>query len=177
MKRYLRLFGCVSLAIVALAFAVAPAAASTVVLDVTQAFQNMTIARAVVEPCQSTTILALATITINGAFHITVLSDNTFWTTFTGTGNFTLVPGKFTGLDLTSGTFSTFKPNLKLVSYTGHVTIWDGANGNLQNQAFTSTLEGHATGTDGSTLNFHDVMHLSVSASGIVLSFDSPTCA
>jgi hypothetical protein len=81
----------------------------------------------------------------------------TGWATFTATGTFT-----FAGADG--------------VNFTGRFTAWDGQNFNLQNFAATSILRVKGTGSDGSSLTFHDVAHISVSASGITLSFDKPTC-
>jgi hypothetical protein len=81
----------------------------------------------------------------------------TGWATFTATGTFT-----FAGADG--------------VNFTGRFTAWDGQNFNLQNFAATSILVINGTGSDGSSLTFHDVAHMSVSASGITLSFDKPTC-
>ncbi len=56
----------------------------------------------------------------------------------------------------------------------------DGASGNLNNFAATSILVIHATGSDGSTVTFHDVMHITVltttSPPTVVSSFDMPTC-
>ena len=40
----------------------------------------------------------------------------------------------------------------------------------------TSTFSVHATGTDGSTISFHEVAHFGVSATGVVVSFDKPVC-
>src|SRR6266851_3308297 len=62
------------------------------------------------------------------------------------------------------------------VNFSGRFTTWDGQNFNLQNFAATVILVVHGTGSDGSSLTFHDVAHMSVSASGMTLSFDKPTC-
>jgi hypothetical protein len=61
------------------------------------------------------------------------------------------------------------------VTFTGHFMNWDGENFSLQNFAAISTFVIHGTGSDGSSV-FHEVAHFSVSASGITLSFDKPTC-
>ena len=112
-----------------------------------------------INPC--TGVLGTLTITYNGVAHSTFLTSGvgagTGWATFTATGTFT-----FVGVDG--------------VTFTGRFTTWDGQNFNLKNFAATSTFVVHGTGSDGSSLTFHDVAHFSVSASGSTLSFDKPTC-
>ena len=112
-----------------------------------------------VQPC--TGVPGTLTITYNGVAHFTVLTSGvgagTGWATFTATGTF-----NFVGSDG--------------VNFSGRFTTWDGQNFNLQNFAATSILHINGTGSDGSSLTFHDVTHMSVSASGIMLSFDKPTC-
>ncbi|MDE3228276.1 MAG: hypothetical protein KGO05_00215, partial [Chloroflexota bacterium] len=93
-----------------------------------------------------------ATITIiyNGQMHGTMLTAGqgagTSWFTGTQTGTFTAVP-----LDAT------------LPTYTGHQTVWFGDNNNLRNGSETSTFTVHAVGSDGSSFDFHDVAHASLS--------------
>jgi hypothetical protein len=133
-------------------------------ISVTQTFHNATQTFVppdpnAVQPC--TGVLGTLTITYNGVAHSTFLTSGvgagTGWATFTATGTFT-----FAGADG--------------VNFTGRFTAWDGQNFNLQNFAATSILRVKGTGSDGSSLTFHDVFHLSVSASGITLFFDKPTC-
>jgi len=128
-------------------------------VSVTQTFHNATQSFPSPNPC--TGALGTLTLTENGVAHFTFLTSGvgagTGWGTFTATG--TLVFAQVDG-----------------VIFTGHFTAWDGQNFNLQNFAATSILVVHATGTDGSSLTFRDVFHISVSASGITLSFDKPTC-
>jgi hypothetical protein len=133
-------------------------------ISVTQTFHNATQTFVppdpnAVQPC--TGVLGTLTITYNGVAHSTFLTSGvgagTGWATFTATGTFT-----FAGADG--------------VNFTGRFTAWDGQNFNLQNFAATSILRVKGTGSDGSSLTFHDVAHISVSASGITLSFDKPTC-
>ncbi len=107
---------------------------------------------------------ATVTLTYDGAFHVTVLTSGvgmgTGWATFTGTGTFTLA-------------------QVDGVTFTGHFTAWDGQNFNLQNFAATAILVIHGTGSDGSSLTFHDVSHITVLAGpppSVVVSFDKPTC-
>lgn len=106
---------------------------------------------------------AALTLTYNGQFHATELTAGagagTFWVTGTQTGMFVAAP-----LDTS------------LPTYTGQFTTWFGDNNNLHNGSETSTFTVHATGSDGSSFTFHDVAHVSVSATGITNSFDKPTC-
>ncbi len=108
------------------------------------------------------------TVTFNGVFHVTFLNSGvgagTGWGTFTNTGTFVFTP---------------FDPTLP--TFTGKLTGWDGFSFNLNNFAATGIFVVHATGSDGSTITFHDVMHITVigpltSSPNIVVSFDKPTC-
>jgi hypothetical protein len=108
------------------------------------------------------------TFTFNAVFHVTFLTSGvgagTGWGTFTQTGTFVFTP---------------FDPTLP--TFTGMLTGWDGFNFNLNNFAFTSIFVVHATGSDGSTLTFHDAMHITIlnplsSNPNIVVSFDKPSC-
>lgn len=127
----------------------------------TQTFHNATDSFATPNPC--TGVPSTVTETYDGAFHATLLTSGqgagTFWATGTMTGDFLLTPDDAT------------QP-----SYSGHFTEWFGDNDNLHNGTQTATLAVHGTGSDGSTLLFHEVAHLSVSASGITIAFDKPTC-
>ena len=107
---------------------------------------------------------ATITITYNGQMHATQLTAGkgagTFWVTGTQTGTFSAIPTDTT-----------------LPTYSGHTTSWFGDNNNLRNGSETSTFSVHAIGSDGSSFNFHEVAHYSVSASGITTTFDKPTCS
>lgn len=133
-------------------------------ISVTQTFHNAVQTfvppdQNAVQPC--TGVPGTLTITFNGVAHSTVLTSGagagTGWFTFTATGTFI-----FVGSDG--------------VNFSGRFTAWDGANVNLKNFAATAIIVIHGTGTDGSSLTFHDVAHFSVSASGMTLSFEKPTC-
>lgn len=102
---------------------------------------------------------ATITLTYNGVFHVTVLPSGASWATGTMTGTAVLAP-----------------TDSSLPTYTGHFTSWFGDENNQQNGVEHSTLTIHATGSDGSTLTFHDTSHMSVSASGVTLSFDKASC-
>ena len=127
----------------------------------TQNFHDATTSFPNTNPC--TGVPGILTITYNGVAHGTVLTSGvgagTGWFTFTATGSFI-----FTPTDPSQPTF------------TGKFTVWDGQSININNFAATSILVVHGTGSDGSSLTFHSVMHFSVSASGVVISFDKPTC-
>lgn len=115
-------------------------------------------------PCVAGGALANITLTYNGVFHVSELTSGagagTFWATGTQTGTVYAAP-----LDP------------MLPTYTGHFTTWFGDNNNLHNGSETSTFTVHATGSDGSSFTFHDVAHMSVSATGVAISFDKPTCS
>jgi len=115
-----------------------------------------------VNPC--TGALGTLTLTFNGVMHFTVLTSGvgagTGWATFTATGGFTF-------------------QQLDGVTFTGKFTAWDGENFNLNNFAATGILVGRGTGSDGSTLNFHDVMHITLLGNpptNAVVAFDKLTC-
>lgn len=127
----------------------------------TQNFHNATETDVDANPC--TGVPGTVTLTYDGVFHVTELTSGigagTDWATGTMTGDFSFVP------------FDSSQP-----SYTGHFTSWFGENDNLHNGTATSTFMIHGTGSDGSTIQFHEVDHLSVSATGVTVSFDKPTC-
>jgi hypothetical protein len=123
----------------------------------TQTFHNATDSFPAANPC--TGAPGTATLTYNGVLHYTVNNAGDIWATGTQTGSAVLVPD-----DPTQPT------------YTGHFTTWFGVSDNKQNGVDHSTFSVHAVGSDGSTLRFHDVAHLSVSASGLTVSFDKPSC-
>jgi hypothetical protein len=136
-------------------------AAGAGAVSVTETFHNATTSFPAVNFCSGET--GTVELTYNGVAHATFLTGGnvagTGHATFTATGDFVFTPDDPAG-----------------VTITGHVTTWDGENSNLQNYAATATFIGHGTGSDGSTLTYHDVAHFSVSASGITISFDKPSC-
>lgn len=127
----------------------------------TQNFHNVTESSTNVNPC--TQVPGTVTLTYNGVFHVTTLTSGqgagTSWATGTLAGDFTFAP------------FDASQP-----TYTGHFATWFGDNNNLNNGTETSTFNLHGTGSDGSTIQFHDVAHLSVSATGVTVSFDKASC-
>lgn len=133
----------------------------------TQTFHNVTQKFFPPDPMASnpcTGVPGVLTVTFNGVAHVTTLTSGvgagTGWGTFTNTGTFT-----FVGQDG--------------VTFTGHFTVWDGENFNLRNQAATSIFEIHGTGSDGSSLTLHAVMHMTVLLGPpptLVVSFSNFTC-
>lgn len=129
----------------------------------TQNMHNVTSTFDVVNPCtnQSGTV----TETYNAVLHVTVLTSGvgagTGWFTFTISGDITLVQ--------TNG-----------VTYTGHMTGWDGGNMNLQNFTGTDIFIVTANGSDGTHISFHAVAHITVvmtnSSPTVVVQFAMGTC-
>lgn len=122
----------------------APGGAGTV--SMTQHFSGVIDQEPSVNPCTGEP----GVITLdakNAVAHVTT-NANGFWATFTAEGTATFAP--------TNGT-----------PISGHFTIWDGENGNLQNGTATMTATVHIDG-----ITMHETAHMSVSASGITLSFD-----
>lgn len=95
------------------------------------------------------------TTTTNQVEHTTTFDDGREHATFTQTGTFVAVPLE----------------DPSLPSYTGRLTIWGGfnANGTTLNGTFTFNLR--ATGSDGSTINTHQVDHFNQRPDGSVNEF------
>jgi hypothetical protein len=161
MKRLLALVATVA----AFTILALPASASGAgAMSFTQTVQNGTASFPVANPC--TGVLGTVDITFNAVFHITVLTSGvgagTGWATFTQTGDFVLT-------------------QIDGVTITGHFTGWDGENLNLTNFAATGIFVIHGTGSDGTTVDFHDVFHITVvgtntSSPTVVVTFEKPTC-
>lgn len=141
-------------------------AAGAGAVSATQTFHNATQTFSSTNPCSG--VPGTLVITYNGVAHATFLTSGvgagTGWVTFTATGDFVFTP------------FDSSQP-----TFTGQFTVWDGASFNLDNFAVTGILVVKGTGSDGSTLRFHDVMHITVldplsSSPTIVVNFDKPTC-
>ena len=150
-----------TVAVVALVAVPAASPAGAGAQSFTETLKNFTEVTTDANPCTGDP--GTLTQTYNAVFHVTFLTSGigagTFWATGTLTGTFSFVP------------FDSSKP-----SYTGRFTFWFGDNGNLRNGTSTFTVRIHGTGSDGSMLNFHEVGHVSVSATGVTLSFDKPRC-
>ena len=132
--------------------------AATCTVTFKDAQQVITPANGGSNPCSAVPEPAYIDITYNGVAHGAV-NQNGVWSTFTSTGTFFLHP-----------------VDTSLPSYMGHFTMWDGGSINPEISVFTSTFTVHGVGSDGSTLMFHDTAHMSVSDSGVTISFDKPMC-
>jgi hypothetical protein len=97
--------------------------------------------------------------TSNIVQHITYFpGGDEMWGTFTE-------EDKVTGVDQGTG-----------VVYTGHSTFWGNFNVNERNANDTFTGSIHVTGSDGSTISYHEVMHETWNANGVLtVSFDRPS--
>ena len=103
---------------------------------------------------------ATITLTFNAVFHRTRIGPHLFHVTETMTGTFVAVP---------------LHPNRP--TFSGHFTQWDGFNSNRQSLTGTFTFSVHGVGSDGSTVNFHEVAHFTMTKSGVTVNFDKATCA
>jgi hypothetical protein len=90
------------------------------------------------------------TITYNEVEHITVFADGREHDTFTQTGTFAARP----------------VGNPSLPTFTGKFTTWGGFNANGQSVNGTFTFNLHGTGSDGSSLNVHEVDHFNTTPTG-----------
>ena len=125
----------------------------------TQHFHNATQSFPTTNPCSGAA--GTVTLTYNGVMHVTMDSS-------TGTGHFTAT---------STGDFMFVPVDLTQPTYTGHFTMWDGANGNFTNFEASDTFNLHGTGSDGSVLAFHMDDHITViNTSEVVVSFDHMHC-
>jgi hypothetical protein len=112
-----------------------------------------------VGPPPSCLIAGTVTHTFNGVFHITINKAGDFWVTGTMTGPVVLVPD-----------------DPSIPTYTGHATAWFGESDNNQNDVMHFTTNVHTTAPNAPAFNFHEVGHISTSASGNSLVFDKASC-
>jgi hypothetical protein len=99
------------------------------------------------------------TVTFNGVFHVTQFDDGHYHVTGTQTGTFV---------------FDTADPTKP--DFSGHVTLWFGENGNPNGFNGTFTFQVKATGSDGSTIRFHQTSHITIVGSDVVVQFDKMSC-
>ena len=133
----------------------------------TERFKGVTETFTDVNPCTGDP--ADVTITYQGVFHMTQLASGELHITGTLTGTFALVPH-----------------DSSLPTYTGRFAQWFGENHNRNQAAATFTFSGRGTGSDGSTLKFHAVSHITADVidfstdpptiSGVTVAFDRFTC-
>ena len=138
------------LSIGAPAFAAPTETETTVQKNLVETFVDVATAN-----CFEEGALYTVTTTTNLVEHETIFDDGRVHATFTQTGTFVAVPFD----------------DPTLPSYTGKVTVWGGfnANGTTVNGTFTFNLS--ATGSDGSTINTHQVAHFNVRPDGTVNEF------
>lgn len=133
-------------------------------VSMTQTFHNAVQTMAD-SPNPCTGVLGDVTLTYNGVMHVTFLTSGvgagTGWGTFTATGDLSVIQDNG-------------------VTYTGQFMTWDGFNFNLENFTSTMTFIVHATGSDGSTVSFHSVAHITAlltSPPTVVVQFMMGTCS
>jgi hypothetical protein len=154
MKRSFTIGGLVA----ALMFAVAsPASAGSPPLTVTEVHHKETFVDADVNPCTGEP--GVVTTVVNAVFHITVFPDGRSHFTGTATGTFQ---------------FDTTDPAAP--DYSGRVTQWFGENSNSNVSTATVTFSVRGIGTDGSTIRFHETVHLSIVGGDVVAVFDKIRC-
>jgi hypothetical protein len=127
----------------------------------TQIFKDVTQSFPFANPC--TGALGTVTITFSGIMHVTSQSSGPNAGTFHVSGN-----------ETGSGVLTPADPALP--SYSGHFTSRFDTNTNADNGTATTNLNIHAVGSDGSLLNVHLVEHITITATGVVVSFDHLTC-
>ncbi len=110
-----------------------------------------------VNPCTGNPVDIVET--TNMVQHVTYFpAGDESWFTFTE-------EDRFTAVDEGTG-----------VVYTGHSTVWGGQNLNRQNSNSTFTNNFRGTGSDGSTIAYHEVAHFTMLPDGNVsVSFDTVT--
>lgn len=91
-------------------------------------------------------------------FHITTLADGT---------------AHLTGHSTVTVTFAPDDP--KQVAYAGHETFAFSESSNSRNFVTTTTSHVRVKGTDGTFVTVREVAHLTVSPTGVTVSFDRPT--
>jgi hypothetical protein len=129
------------------------------VVSYTQNFHHQTDAFASVNPC--TGVPGTLTETFNGVVHVTTFADGPYEVTFIETGTISFVPDDST------------QP-----SYSGKLNQSGNQHLTQQTAVGTVTLHFRVLGTDGSIVTQHEVQHLTVTPTGVSVSFDRPqlTC-
>jgi hypothetical protein len=128
-----------------------PETFTDVVKDATVSFPD-------VNPCTGDP--GFNTITYKGVFHVTQFADGHYHITGTQTG---------------TSEFDTTDPALP--DYSAHFTLWFGENSNANGFNGTFALGVKATGTDGSSLRFHQTAHITIVGSHVVAQFDKLSCS
>lgn len=123
----------------------------------TLVFHDVTPTEPSVNPCSGAP--GTASLSYSSVFHITVNKNGT-QSTGTMTGDTLFAPD------------DPAQP-----TYAGHFTATFGDESNRQNGVAHATFAVHATGSDGSTLTFHENAQATLSANGtITVAFDKMRC-
>jgi hypothetical protein len=112
------------------------------------------------DPCSGMSGQVLGT-SVNGVLHQTINGAGDFWLTGTLTGASIFVPD-----------------SASMPTYVGHGETWFGVSDNNQNGVEHFTFHFQGTAPDGTTMDFHEIGHISTSASsnGLpVVVFDKAT--
>jgi hypothetical protein len=141
MERMMRRMLAIGLAAGLLLAMAAPALAGGPAQTFTETVKDVTETIPEVNPCTGDE--GTVTITYNAVFHVTELASGELHVTGTLTGTFVFVPD-----------------DSDLPTFTGRFTSWFGENHNLNEAAATTTFRVRGTGSDGSTINFHAVSHI-----------------
>jgi hypothetical protein len=143
-------------AVVGLLLLIAPAALADGATTITQRSRQVDVNPGETNPCNGST----GTITDDeqDVFHITTLPDGTY---------------RLTGHSTAEVTFEPDDPAQP--SYTGHETF--SIEETSSSQTITTTLRSRVRvrGTDGSSITIGELVHFTLSASGIVVAFEKPT--
>ncbi len=143
------LFATAVAAVIGIVSAVGAGAASPGTVSVTQ-HGDFTSVMQVQNPCTGS--LIYLTLNTESVFHMTYFTApgaNEFW---------------ITGTD--ADTASTSPDPANGVTYSGHGADWFGGNLNQNNTVMGSTFNLHLTGTDGSRISAHFLMHVTVASFG-----------
>ncbi len=136
-------------AVLGIVSALGAGAASPGTASVTQ-HGDFTVSMPVINPCTGS--LILLTLNTESVFHMTYFTApgaNEFW---------------FTGTDV--DTASTSPDPANGVTYSGHGADWFGGSLNQNNTVMGSTFNLQLTGTDGSRISAHFLMHITVASFG-----------
>lgn len=150
------LIGLVVAAMLALPTAVSahggsPETSTDVFKDVTESFAD-------INPCAGNAP-GTVTLTYNGVIHVTQFPDGHHHVTGTFTGTFV---------------FDTTDPALP--DYSGRFTQWFGENLNPDGFNATFTFRVKGAGTDGSSLRFNAVAHITIVGSDVIVEFEKLRC-
>ena len=139
-----------------LAFA-SPAAAGSPPLTATDVQHKETFVDSDVNPC--TGDAGVVTTVVNAVFHITLFPDGRYHVTGTATGTF-----QFDATDPAAP------------DYSGRFTSWFGESSNSNTLTSSGTFSVRGTGTDGSTLRFHETAHATIVGGNVVVELDNIRC-